>query len=309
MALNRRDVIIACLAVIVAWLWTAHFLPSIRLVPYAFVLGTLTAVLGAFYIVFSTSRGLGYGTTEAFPPSTFLNITAPISWEQETAAEQQRNHYKPLKLYAVSPPISERLDELLHLIWQDFVKSWYIKISPGSCFINEVDRATRSSFEAILGSIARLDVVEFGVTKVLPILNSHVKAFSEAERLVRGKRLNLNVTETQELEIAIAGRYRDGKLHPAASLAASKTTALQQQHLRRLCEKILPVVLPANMQSSPSVLVLVREIIASAVLLPVMVLLADPDVLNQLIEAYVSMSGSYEYAVADVPGPNCALRT
>lgn len=283
---RRRDVIIASIAGFIAWLWTVHFLPSLRFVPYAFASGVLLTVGGFFYVLLTTISDPRSKLNDRLPPSTFLGLTTGPRWKQETADLDNSKQYTSVHIYKASRSISHGIDELLDLILRDFVKSWYTKISSGSAFSNQIDRAIRNSFRTILARVFRLDLVAFGVTRLLPVINNHVKAYAEAERLVRGKRTDIDTSILKEVELAIAQRFRDGKLHPAASLSTSKTAVRQQQHLRRLIGRVLGLVLPANMQSSASVVTLVKEIVACAVLLPIMTLIADPDVLNQLIETY-----------------------
>ncbi|KAG9575316.1 intermediate filament, regulator of G-protein signaling, partial [Aureobasidium melanogenum] len=113
---------------------------------------------------------------------------------------------------------------------------------------------------------------------------NHMRDFYNAERIVRGKNLSRDMTESEELDLAIAAKFRDGKLHPAAALAFSDTKLLQQTHLRRLVAKILPLVMPEYMKTSAAVTTLVKEIVACAVLTPIILMLSDPDFFNQLIE-------------------------
>ena len=113
--------------------------------------------------------------------------------------------------------------------------------------------------------MTNFDLVEIGVAKLLPLLTAHLRDFYDAERIVRGKDLSHNVTESEELNMAIAGKYKNGKLHSVAALANSDTTSAQQQHFRSLVAKLLPVLLPDNMKSSPAVTVMIREIVTCAV--------------------------------------------
>jgi sorting nexin-25 len=115
------------------------------------------------------------------------------------------------------------------------------------------------------------------------MVTAHMKEFYEAERTVRGKKLSKNLTESEELDLAIAEKYKDGKLHAAASLAFSDTKMAQQGHLRSVVVRLLPQVLPANMLTSRAVTVLIQELVTCAVLAPVVLILADPDTWNQLI--------------------------
>ena len=142
-------------------------------------------------------------------------------------------------------------------------------------------------------------MVEIVVSRLIPIITDHLRASYEAEQIVRGRKLMRNVTESEELDLAIAAKYKEGRLHPAASLAYSNTKPIQQQHLRGLVAKILPKVLPPSMMTSPAVNVLVKELVACAVLSPVMQMVADPDMWNQLMEGYVGRSGSSCTSVID----------
>lgn len=190
-------------------------------------------------------------------------------------------------LFPSSFLISDSIDILIGLILRDFVKTWYGNISKSPIFVNEVDRAVRASLGEIRDRILAVDMVETVVARMVPLITEHLKASYEAEQAVRGRKLSRNVTESEELDLAIAAKYKGGRLHPAASLAYSNTKLIQQQHLRSTVTRLLPKVMPPNMTTSPAVNVLIKEIVACAILAPVMQMLADPDTWNQLMEGYV----------------------
>jgi sorting nexin-25 len=179
------------------------------------------------------------------------------------------------------------IDGLIDLILRDFVRSWYDRISSQPAFTIEVDRAIRAALANILERVLAVDLVELTTSRFVPIITQHLRDFYEAERVVKGKRLSRNVTESDELDLAIAGKYKDGNLHPAASLAFSNLKSIQQQHLRSIVMRLLPQILPKSMTSSPAVTVLIKEIVSCAVLYPITQMLSDPDTWNQLIENYV----------------------
>jgi sorting nexin-25 len=186
--------------------------------------------------------------------------------------------------------VSDSIDVLVGLVLRDFVKSWYGGISKSPTFVNEVDRAVRAALGEIRDRLLAVDMVETVVSCMIPLVTEHLRASYEAERAVRGRKLSRNVTDSEELDVAIAAKYKDGRLHPAASLAYSNTTPIQQQHLRSIVARLLPRVMPPTMTTSAAVNVLIKEIVACAVLSPVMQMLADPDTWNQLMEGYVSLS-------------------
>ena len=166
------------------------------------------------------------------------------------------------------------------------VSSWYGRITHSSNFTNSIDNAIRSAIVNIRDRIFAVDPVEIGVSRIVPIITRHLKDFYDAERAIRGKNLDRNVTESEELDIAIAGKYKNGRLHPAASLAYSDLKMVQQDYVRAIVVRLLPQVLPEPMIKSRAVFVLIREIVSCSVITPLLQLLSDPDTWNQLLEAY-----------------------
>jgi sorting nexin-25 len=290
MALKRRDVVLAAVAAFIAWGYLTHWQPSLRFLPYAFVAGvTATLVLLAWLTLTTAwpkeSQEAAAAVEYNYGPR-HVAFLAPAKWKAEREALTKRTMYDMEPLYGPSFLISDSLDVLVGLILRDFVKGWYGNISKSPTFVNEVDRAVRASLGDIRDRILAVDMVETVVSRMIPLITDHLKASYEAERVVRGRKLSRDVTESEELDLAIAAKYKDGRLHPAASLAYSDTKSVQQQHLRSIVARLLPKVMPRSMTTSPAVNVLIKEIVACAILAPVMQILADPDTWNQLMEGY-----------------------
>ncbi|KAH9907478.1 PXA domain-containing protein [Xylariomycetidae sp. FL2044] len=286
MAFKGRDVILAGIACFIAWGYAVSWLPILRWTVHAFVLGAATALLGTLSLVLLTSRGSAYHERDRSSRPKSIKFAGPEAWRRETTALRLRQTYVKAPLYPDSPKISSALDHLLGLIIRDFVRSWYSNISKNPVFPNEVDRTTRYALATIRDRLFETDLVEVVTSRLVPILTAHFRDSYDAERAVRGRKLNRDVTESEELDLAIAAKYRDGKLHPASSLAYSDTKLLQQDHLRRVVSKVLPNVLLGNVLESRAVSTIICEIVSCAVLLPVMQLLSDPDTWNQLMENY-----------------------
>ncbi|TIA26165.1 hypothetical protein D6C81_01013 [Aureobasidium pullulans] len=283
MGLEKKDVITAGFAALVSWLLLTHWVPSFRWIPYAFVAGCLATLIALVLLVLTASKGSNhrYNHATTLVPPAFIT---PALWNQEKAALKTRSRYDKTPIYPSSAKVSLSIDGLLDFVLRDFITVWYKNISPRPLFQNEVDRAIRQVLDNVRKRTAQLDMVELAVARIVPILTNHMRDFYNAERLVRGKNLSRDMTESEELDLAIAAKFRDGKLHPAAALAFSDTKLLQQTHLRRIVAKILPLVMPDYMKSSAAVSALVKEIVACAVLTPVVLMLSDPDFFNQLIE-------------------------
>jgi sorting nexin-25 len=290
MALKQRDVILSGIASFIAWGYVVNWVPSLRWVGYAFTAGLIVPIIALAALLLLTSRGSEYGRHNKIRRPKTVVFAGKDAWHEELETLRKRQLYKRQPLYAESFYISDALDELLELIMRDFVKSWYSNISSNPVFTNEVDKAIRIALLSLQERMLSIDLVEITTTRLVPILTAHFKDFYDAEKAVRGKHLNRSVTESEELDLAIAGKYRDGKLHPAASLSYSDTRMVQQDYLRNLVQDLLPYLLPSSMVTSRAVSVLIKELVSCAVLSPVMQLLSDPDTWNQIMEGYVCIS-------------------
>ena len=286
MALRRRDLLLAGIAGFIAWGFATHYLPVLRLLYYAFLAGVLATTLAFLGLILTTSRRLRPADGDTPYEKSTVAFVRPERWENEVKQFYKDRDYIPERLYPKSFVVSDAIDGLISLALRDFVSSWYDNISKDQTFVNEIDRGIRNAAAEIRDRLLKDDLVTTSISRIVPIITQHLRDFDTAERIVRGKALNRNVTESEELDMAIAGKYRDGKIHPAASLTYSDTKTIQQEHLRKMLVRILPEVLPESLMRSRAVSVLIKEIIACAVLFPVLQMLQDPDFWNQLIEGY-----------------------
>nr|AGL95122.1 putative regulator of G-protein signaling [Epichloe festucae] len=286
MALMRRDVAIAAVAAFVSWGYAVSWFPVLRWAAYAFVAGFLISVitiLATVATVLLTTQRPNHKPSQ-LPRVSFLLASR---WKTETSALKKRQTYEKQSLeLGRSPHVAEAVDGLLDLILRDFVRSWYSHISSIPVFPNEVDRAVRLAIASLLDSLRHKDLAEIVTSRLIPILTAHFRDFYDAEKAIRGRKLNRSVTESEELDLAIASKYKDGRLHPAASLSFPDTKMVQQDYLRSLIERVMPEILPEKMLASRSVSILIREIVSCAVLSPVLQLLSDPDTWNQVMENY-----------------------
>ncbi|KAL9635490.1 MAG: hypothetical protein Q9164_003426 [Protoblastenia rupestris] len=286
MALRVRDVSIAAFVAFVAWGFLISWVPILRFLGYALTTGCVITLVGLGALILFSTRNKQDGIRITTRSPSIPAFITPQAWQEETSYLSSSSLYKRATIYPPSFLISQSIDSLLEWILRDFVTSWYGQISPGANFVNEIDRVIRSALVELRKRIFGEDVVEVVISHIVPLITKHLKDFYEAERAVRGINLNRDVTESEELDLAIAGKYRDGKLHPAASLKDSDLKLVQQEYLRRIVVRALPDVLPENVLRSRAVSVLIKEIVSCAVFAPLMQMLSDPDTWNQLMEAY-----------------------
>ncbi|KAJ5772845.1 hypothetical protein N7457_007741 [Penicillium paradoxum] len=283
MALSRRDLVLASIGVFIAWGLVVRWLPILRYLGYAVTLGAILSSAGILGLVTLTIRQQNDKYTAKNVSVAFIK---PNQWRKEVLNVRRSTRYQARPLYPQSFIVSEGIDELLSFITRDFVSSWYQSISPNPTFANEVDGTIRVALENLRDRLVAEDMISLIVSRIIPIITSHLKEFDIAERSVRGRNLNRNVTESGELDLAIANKYREGRLHPAVTPSMSDQRSVQQEYLRKLAVGLLPQLFPESVLNSRIVSVLIREIISCAVLLPIVTSLSDPDTWNQLMEAY-----------------------
>lgn len=284
MALHHRDLVIASVGGFIAWGLVVRWLPILRYLGYALVLGVALSCVGFLCLVILTIRTQNGKVNSSKDVS--VAFVRPAHWRKEVLNLRKIARYRPRPLYPQSFVVSEEIDGLLSLVSRDFISSWYHNISPNPSFANEIDRVVRIALENFRDRLLGEDLISLIVSRVFPILTTHLREFDVAERSVRGRNLNRNVTESEELDLAIAKKFREGRLHTAVALSASDQKLVQQEYLRKIAVGLLPQLFPSSVLNSRIVSVLVREIIACAVLLPLVTALSDPDTWNQLMEAY-----------------------
>jgi sorting nexin-25 len=279
----------AILAILLSFYLGRAFLLRAWLLSSFSTLLLIIAALGFHHIVVSHQNQPSNFPRRTFKPFTF---SSPQKWPSAVRFLRAQSAFPKEfreQLVPGAKEISDQIDGILRLIMRDFVLAWFEQISEDAAFPISVEKAVRI---AIVNLRERMDSnipdpTDTIVRKFLPMFTSHLADFTMAERAVRGTGI---LTESEEVDKIVATRYGNSKpagLHPATALSFSDPTLPQQEWLRALMERVLPLVMPEKEAKSRAVVVLVREIIACAVLYPVMNLLADPDVWNQLIEHMV----------------------
>ncbi|KAG5438838.1 hypothetical protein PCANB_002558 [Pneumocystis canis] len=216
-------------------------------------------------------------------PLTFVKssewIKAVKKYEKEASIDKIHMQLHKSEL------ISEAFDKIIELVIRDFIMRWYKEIAPQGIFPIVVEKTIRYSLIQLGNRIKAIDMEDLVVRKIIPIITSHIAEFSAADAKVQDLGLKQSLTDLTELNLAIARKYNNGNLHPAVTFFHSGNIIYQKDHLRKIVGRFIGFILPESEANSKLVFTLVREIISCGVLSPIMELLIDPDILNQLIEA------------------------
>lgn len=223
-----------------------------------------------------------------------LAFSTPAAW-QAVITRSQWSHKSPKTLAPLIPDypsVSAAVNDILIMVVRDFVLAWYKDISSSPSFPTAVSATLHSSIDQILSRTNNIDLTNLIVKKIVPRITTHIEKFRQSEIALRGAALERKLTQSEELDILLAGKYASmglGKLHPAVdNLSSTFTRQTEEAHLKKLVHGILPLVLPEKEVKSKTIRIVVREILVCAVLLPVIQMFSDPDFWNKTIDEVVS---------------------
>ncbi|ESK92717.1 hypothetical protein Moror_15970 [Moniliophthora roreri MCA 2997] len=220
-----------------------------------------------------------------------LSFSSPAAWQAVlTRSKWSQNTPQSLPpLLPESALVSSAINDILIMIVRDFVLTWYKEISSSPSFPMAVSSVLHDSLSTLLDRAAAIDLPALVVNRILPKITQHIELFRQSEMALRGAGLERRLTQSEELDTLLASKYasgRDsGKLHPAIeNLSTGFTRQTEEMHLRHLIDRALPHILPETENKSKALKVVVREIVACAVLYPVMEMVSDPDTWNKAID-------------------------
>ncbi|KAJ2068162.1 tRNA (guanine-N(7)-)-methyltransferase (tRNA(m7G46)-methyltransferase) [Coemansia sp. S155-1] len=197
--------------------------------------------------------------------------------------------------------LESELASLLGLVVRDFVQDWFRDLSADSsfprCVFTQIGQTLESVAERVRGKI---DMSEFVVGQILPVVTAHIRAIREVqdvseEPLSPGGSLapadNVHRRRVEQSYAAMPGakwhlalhslRSSDDEADDQAKLTEKK---LVMAHIRRVVDLILPLVLGPDKSSFAAHRVLVRELLNGALLAPLVLSIAEPDTINQLLD-------------------------
>ncbi|KAJ7070757.1 PhoX domain-containing protein [Mycena amicta] len=257
----------------------------------------VVALLGVAFLVLNT---LVSHILDARSPSPRNNLqyaarpfvfSTPAAW-QAVLTRSQWSQNSPQSFPALvpdAPVLSGAINDILIMIVRDFVLVWYKDLSSSPSFPMAVSSILHKSLANLLDRAAAIDIPELVVKRILPKVTAHIEQFRQSEVALRGAGLERRLTQSEELDLLLASRYASVKgaarLHPSVdNLSTTFTKQTEEAHLRQLVEKALPFVLPEKERASNVLKLVVREIVACAVLYPVMEMVSDPDFWNKAID-------------------------
>ncbi|KAG7194124.1 Intermediate filament protein [Scheffersomyces spartinae] len=188
--------------------------------------------------------------------------------------------------------ISELLNDFIDLIINEFINSWFVKISPSNnLFQNALKLELQNVTRTIHNRLLTINYPQLLVTKILPLLQDHFEAFNKArDAIVHIASQNKIPTDSLEYDIEIAKAFKRGGIHYGVTIGKGHGTEPKSNeihYLRNKVASILPYLLSEPESENDIVLALVREIMACTILVNVFGMLSEGDFYNLLIVKFI----------------------
>lgn len=212
-----------------------------------------------------------------------LAFTTPSAWSAVLTRSKWEDDPSPgsiPRVFRAAPPhLAARIDAIFGLVKGSFIIPWYSRISPSSAFPNAVEVLVRQTVANVISQGGEVDWSALVVSKVVPILETHLQHFRSVEHLSSS---SLTPSPNPALPLPLPARA-----HPALSaqshLGAGSSSPAIEAHLRGLLERALESALPES-DRSEVVKTMVREVILGTVMMPMFDMLCDSDFWNRQID-------------------------
>lgn len=205
-------------------------------------------------------------------------------WKQYLDREKISCGLQDVPIVESMPLVSDRLDGLIELVISNFIQGWYLQISSQGIFVISVRNELKHILTRLHSRLAEVNVPEFLVYSVVPLLTAHYTAFVESSR-------SHDLLYSIESKLDLYKSMKSGFGHPGVSLMlpGPNSRKKEKEHFRHIMGQILPLLLSENEANSPIVTDLVRELLSCTILASLIDALSEGDLLNQII---VNLIGS-----------------
>jgi hypothetical protein len=219
-------------------------------------------------------------------PVSQYHLASKQYWERAAELKKKRLSISLDKVIR-NPSMELMINEFLDLLTRDFILNWYKPyISADNDFPQSILSILRHVVMELYSRAETIDMTQLILIKICGILINHAKDFQNAERLLRASRIPSNKSKS-EMDRLFAQHYCQGKLHPAISATISDTTEIEYIYLRKKLKPLIAILLPRKDASNKMVLALVRELLVTCILRPMILTFSDPDYWNQNFDIFV----------------------
>ncbi|XP_035785523.1 sorting nexin-14-like [Anopheles albimanus] len=175
---------------------------------------------------------------------------------------------EPWKGFTIERSLDEAVDKLLSHILDTFIRSWYNQVTPDEEFLYHLKVNLRDGLCRLLLRAREIDAPGVIMNRLLPTVFIHYEIISKM----------LLVDRVPMDKLAKTFVIDEYPLHPAVL-----NRAAELNYLRGIAKVLIPRLFTAENTSCKIFFNLVKELLTFWVLLPIMDVIADPNLINLLI--------------------------
>lgn len=193
---------------------------------------------------------------------------------------------RPWLTIRVPEKVNMALEEFFNLVLQEFISSWYSVLSKDEEFSDEIRKSLRFIVSVLLRRLERVDIPSLITGRVLNTALTHL------DYCLQVTNRDVPVADVEQSVLDIYGPH----LH-----CALRNRKSELEYLGRFSDKVFPFILPPHSVKCESLCVLLREVLSGKILLPAMDVLADPDIVNNILLLLLDKSPLHK--CTDPPSP------
>ena len=173
--------------------------------------------------------------------------------------------------------VDAALEDLLNQLIENYVESWYQMLlihEPDQMrdhkFIHEVKYMIRHAVANLILRLVEVDLVDLVTRDLITTVMNHIVVYQNGKRKSKS---------AQYVEEAVLQEYQqDNLIHLAVTSRDNELI-----YLKKLSELLLPHLLPPKYVNCSYARTLIREIVSSLILLPVIDAVSDPSFVNRML--------------------------
>ncbi|CAG0880415.1 unnamed protein product [Darwinula stevensoni] len=172
--------------------------------------------------------------------------------------------------------IDEPLRDIIQYTIRDYVQTWYHHISPDTEFPEALESLAQKVIIALANRSKEVDWIPYLTKRFVDDIATHLRLFKQSRQAHIASKGERELTE----------HFFDHEFLLEKCLCRDLICTreeVEQQYLREISEVLLYLTLPPEDFPCKTLRFLLRELLVSAILLPTVRLLSDPDYLNQII--------------------------
>ncbi|GLV46764.1 hypothetical protein CBL_13537 [Carabus blaptoides fortunei] len=176
---------------------------------------------------------------------------------------------EPWKGILINKDLNQAVEAFFNKILENFVSSWYVHFTDDTAFINELRSSVRFTSATIINRYLEIDIGQVISHKILPCALRHTHDCLQIQEKAEKDNISLEKAAVSHL-----GK----RLHAAVTNRDNEL-----EYLRQLTAFMLPYMISKSQLKCNNFNLLIREIIAGWVFLPLMDVIADPNIINLLV--------------------------